>query len=119
MFNSYQDHTYLSMCLSKSMAFFSVKQRGELISPSEPVFQIVVRCEKLLGIYFDQSFMSKHEVHTKLLAVFNQSVCEDRPTQFFSDQCDLEEGQLDHRHQVTQHIVSKYFKLRFKYHSKL
>ena len=90
-----------------------------MVASYESMYNInAARCEKLLYLYLDQSFMSKPAADKKLLTLFKRGVCKEKPTWFFTHSCEMEKGQIDHCQQLTLSIASKYFDLRVKYNFK-
>jgi hypothetical protein len=111
-----KDHTYNR--LTGSWHLFNVKQLGGLVAASEPVYQILVRCERLIRVYLNQHLMAKARPDKTLLALFNRSIYEDRPARHFTHRCELAEGLTDHCQQLTQAIAEKYFDMRLKHYSR-
>lgn len=115
---SHTDHSYMASTASTSQ-LLHVKDRGGLVTPTDPVFHLVKRCEQVITTYATRQFVAKSNARQMLLALFMRSVIEDRPVQFFAHTCCTEEGLLDHSSQLCRQLSAMYIDLRLRHYSRL
>ena len=79
--NSHSDHCYMAS-FNNVCRLQMVKDRGGLITATDPVFHIIKRCEQIICTYLTPEFIAKPKSSQILLALFMRSVLEDRPVVF-------------------------------------